>query len=137
MTISEDIKAFVKHTLGCQCPEQVFEHIEWHRNVRVDHILLSNKLNVGNRLLIYVLTGENTDSVKSSLLTLVRQGKNERDTLGFNRLRLVIVADETNVSEIGRAATGLFERSDKDERVHLHVVKASELPPVLIGSVES
>ena len=128
MMRNENIKVFVRQTLGCDCPEKVFEHIDCQHDIKLNNdISLSYKINIGNRLLIYIIEANDSNFVKSNLSTLVYVGKNERDKRGFNRFRLVIVSDKTN--EIKQVAHTMFEvLEDKDEKVHLHIVNKNEFP---------
>ncbi len=122
----EAIKIFVQKTLGCGCPEEVFEHIDCHFNIKLNDIALSHKINIGNRLLIYVIEVNDQSSVINILPFLVSAGKNERDNLKFNRFRLVLVTDKLN--EIKGNAETIFKTIPKDEKVHLHVVDKKKVP---------
>jgi len=122
----ENIKTFVQKTLGCGCPEEVFEYIDCQFNIKLNDIVLSHKINIGNRLLIYVIEVNNQSSVKNILQFLVNTGKNERDNLKFNRFRLVLVTDKLN--EIKENAGMIFDSIPKDEKVHLHVVDKKKVP---------
>ncbi len=51
-------------------------------------------------------------------------GRKERDSRGLNRFRLVIVPDD--VSEEQSLMRRFKELNDKDERLHLHVIKKEE-----------
>ncbi len=128
MIENENVKAFVRQTLGCMCPDEVFEYIDCQHNVKLNgDLLLNSKINVGNRLLIYVIEVNDADFIKNNLSKLISLGKNERDSKRFNRLRLVIVTDK--MSEIKLVVQRIFEESEhKDERVHLHVVSRNEIP---------
>jgi hypothetical protein len=122
----EKIKAFVQNTLGCGCPEEVFQHIECHSGVNHDGITLLYKINIGNRLLVYVFPVDTSDSLKELLPKIVDIGKKERDSSGFNRFRLVLAADD---GEAMRAITeDLFNSIEKDEKIHLHVLPKSDIP---------
>jgi hypothetical protein len=125
----EKIKTFVKLTLGCTCPEEVFEYIDCQSNIKLnDDILLHNKINIGNRLLIYVVEANNTGLIENVLPFLVNTGKKERDNLRFNRFRLVLVTDRFN--EIKESAECLFKTINKDEKAHLHVIKKQKIPSI-------
>jgi hypothetical protein len=87
---------------------------------------LRNKINIGNRLLIYILEVNNTGPIKNILPFLVKSGKTERDNLKFNRFRLVLITDR--VEEIKRTAESIFGDINKDEKVHLHVVDKDMVP---------
>ena len=123
----ESIKTFVQQTLGCGCPEEVFRFIDCQFNIKLnDETILRNKINIGNRLLIYVLEVNNAGPVKNILPFLVKAGQTERDNLKFNRFRLVLITDR--VDEIKKPAESIFNALYKDEKVHLHVVHKETVP---------
>jgi hypothetical protein len=56
MNKTDIIKSFVVNKLGCNCPAEVFNAINWGKNVEINaSIILNNKINIGNRLLIYII----------------------------------------------------------------------------------
>ena len=123
----ESIKTFVQQTLGCGCPEEVFKLIDCQFNIKLNNeAILRNKINIGNRLLIYILEVNNTGPIKNILPFLVTSGKTERDNLKFNRFRLVLITDR--VEEIKRTAESIFGAINKDEKVHLHIVDKDKVP---------
>lgn len=128
MRDDKEIKIFVRKTLGCECPEEVFRHIECKCNIKLDNnILVGRKINIGNRLLIYVVEVNGIDFVKTHLSTLLRIGKDERDELHFNRFRLALVTDR--IDEISEVAERIFTPiKERDEKVHLHIVGKNALP---------
>jgi hypothetical protein len=122
MMVEKNVEVFVRQTLGCECPDEVFRHIDCQYNITLNNnIVLRNKINIGNRLLIYVVETNDADFVKNKLAGLVSAGKNERETQGFNRLRIVIATDNKNV--IGDTAERIFKTLDStDEKIHLHII---------------
>lgn len=120
------IKTFIQQTLGCGCPEKVFEYIDFQSNIRLNNIILKNKINVGNRLLLYIIEINDTSSLENILPVLISSGKKERDSMKFNRFRLVLITDK--LSEIEESAENIFEKISKDEKVHLHVVDKKKVP---------
>ncbi len=123
----ESIKIFVRQTLGCGCPEEVFKLIDCQFNIKLNNeAILRNRINIGNRLLIYILEVNNTGPIKTILPFLIKSGKTERDNFKFNRFRLVLITDR--VEEIKRTAESIFAGMDKDEKVHLHVVDKDMVP---------
>ena len=124
MAFRDEIKYFVQYTLGCGCPEEVFTQIEWEERNHFQETIYYSRINLGNRLLIYVasLGKENPSEVLPALMT---RGKQERDRLGFNRFRLVIATDVPG--DAGKAADA-FETSEKDEKMHLHVLPTDGIP---------
>lgn len=127
MINNENIKQFVTQTLGCACPEEVFQYIHCQHNIKLnDDILLHNKINIGNRLLIYVVEINNPSFIKINLPLLIEKGKKERDSSGFNRFRLVVVTDR--VEQIKQVADSVFKNlKDKDEKIHLHIIHKNEI----------
>ena len=125
----ESIKTFAQKTLGCDCPEEVFEYIDCQFNIKLNDVVLSRKINIGNRLLIYVVNINNQISLKNILPFLVSTGKDERDNLKFNRFRLVLVTDKLN--KVKGTAETIFKTIIKDEKVHLHVVDKKKVPMFL------
>ena len=126
MMNDKEIKVFVRETLGCGCPEEVFQYMDYQSNIISGDVLLRARINVGNRLLIYVVDVEKRESIRNILSRLIDIGKKERDDLGFNRFRLVLASD--NMNEIRRTSEELFRDSGKDEKVHLHIVQKAVIP---------
>ena len=125
--MSDDkIKRFVKKTLGCGCPEEVFQHIDCQYDLQVEDVPLKARINVGNRLLIYVVEVSNTEIIAGLLAHIIGAGKKERDQRGFNRFRLVLAAEK--IDEIKPAAERLFNDIEKDDKVHLHIISKADIP---------
>lgn len=120
------IKTFVQKTLGCGCPEEVFQYIECRSDTALDGFVLKNWINIGNRLLVYVVEADNS-SLKQMLPVLIAAGRKERDEKGFNRLRIVLAADD--IDEMKRVASSIFNNADKDDKVHLHTILKKNIPP--------
>jgi len=121
----EHIKTFVQKILGCGCPEEVFTYIDCRSNIPLNNILLNNKINIGNRLLIFIMEVNDPDSLKETLKSLVDAGIKEKNGSGFNRVRIVLVAD--NPGTFKQNACDIFDSLEKDERVHLHVIHKDEI----------
>ena len=124
--LDENIKTFVRNTLGCGCPEEVFEYMDCQSNITLNDVVLRNRINIGNRLLIYIVEVHNGDSLKNVLPLLIDTGKKERDNLKFNRFRLVLTSD--NIDDTKKNAEDIFKTIDKDEKVHLHVILKADIP---------
>jgi hypothetical protein len=127
MTVNkENIRYFVRDILGCGCPEEVFNIIDPVFNIKIDNVLLRGKINIGNRLLIYVIEG-NGLNLNSLIPFLIDYGKKERDSKGFNRLRIVLVFEDPEA--VKEQAISVFQNYNKDEKIHLHLIKKSTIPP--------
>jgi hypothetical protein len=122
----ERIKAFAQNTLGCGCPEEVFQHIECKTNAYLDGLNILYQINIGNRLLVHVVSVDSGDSLRELLPKLVVIGKMERDRSGFNRFRLVLAADDSDA--IREVAENLFSHIQKDEKIHLHILPKTSIP---------
>jgi hypothetical protein len=126
MSRKEDIKIFAQETLGCGCPEEVFEHIDSQSDVRLDGVLLSRRIEIGNRLLIYIVEMPGAEAVKQNLAFLAASGRKERDRIGFNRFRLVLTADD--ITEVQKVAEAVFAVVNRDDKVYLHVIPKKSIP---------
>ncbi len=127
MSLSAGVIDFVRDTLGCSCPEAVFEHVTRRGPETLEGGGTLDVLTVGERLLIYLWSGAGSAAMSGQVPALVRTGRAERDRRGLNRLRVVLaVADPQCVRALAEAVwQGCLER---DERTHLHVVPTGSLP---------
>ena len=118
-----EIKRFVQGTLGCSCPEEVFNQIDYQK----EHDgILGRKINVGDRLLIYIITMDGQSNVQGVINSALEQGVVERDKKGLNRFRLVLVASRPD--ELRSSAEQAFNSSGyTDEKTHLHIVNESDV----------
>jgi hypothetical protein len=117
----DNVKTFIRQTLGCDCDESVFEHIENDHNVEAGGVRLRNRINVGGRLLVYIIDAESPGFVKSHMPGLLDAGRKDSDDHHFNRFRLVLVA--SGDSGLKAAAEHEFRRSKAvDEKVHMHIL---------------
>lgn len=123
MVSDESVKDFVRKKLGCDCSEDVFSYIKNERDVEVGGVRLRNRINIGNRLLVYVMEG--SAGVLDKLTAVLRAGKGDRDANAFNRFRLVLVTDDKSLKKTAfdtfKAISGL------DEKVHFHVMGKNEV----------
>jgi hypothetical protein len=124
--LDENIKTFAINTLGCGCPEEVFEYMDCQSNITLNDVVLRNRINIGNRLLIYIVEVRNGDFLKNVLPLLIATGKKERDDLKFNRFRLVLTSD--NIDETKKVAEDIFNAIERDEKIYLHVILKADIP---------
>jgi hypothetical protein len=127
MTDNKAITDFVRKTLGCNCPEEVFQYIDCRTAVNIDeNIVPAYEINIGNRLLIFAAAIDEVDSLRYVLTKLVRAGINKRDEMKFNRFRLVLLtAPDIDIAE---QASAIFSSLAADEKVHLHVINKDDFP---------
>jgi hypothetical protein len=85
------ITRFVREVIGCECPDEVFRHIEVRRgSTAVKSCPVDYELRIGGRLLI-VVTSESVDVLSGSRLEkVISEGRQARDDGKFNRFRLVV-----------------------------------------------
>jgi len=121
------IEQFVRGTLGCGCPDEVFDHIAVSHLPGVAGRPPIVQLLVGTRLLIHVVHPPADSPVNGWVEQLVANGRAARDRHGYNRFRLVVA------SPIPPAAThAVRERFARavlgDDKAHLHFVDDDQLP---------
>jgi hypothetical protein len=127
MTDNKAITEFVRKTLGCSCPEEVFQYIDCRTVVNIDeNITPAFEINIGNRLLIFAAAIDEVDSLKSAIPKLVRAGLKKRDEKKFNRFRLVLLS--TPDIDITEQASEIFSSLAADDKVHLHVINTDDFP---------
>jgi len=130
MTDNKAITEFVRNTLGCNCPEEVFKYIDCRTVVNIDeNIELAYEINIGNRLLIFAARIDEVDSLRSAIPKLVRAGIKKRDENKFNRFRLVLLT--APVIDIAEQASEIFSSLAADDKVHLHVINKDDFPVIL------
>jgi hypothetical protein len=123
MQMYPEIKYFVQETLGCSCPEEVFKKIDFQEE---NADLAGKKVNVGDRLLIYIISLDRKFSIQGIVNSALGQGVKERDEKGYNRFRLVLVTSRPD--ELRALAEHVFDCSGyADEKTHLHVVTESDV----------
>jgi len=123
MQIYPEIKRFVQETLGCSCPEEVFNTIDYQKESAG---ISGRRITVGDRLLIYIITVDGKSDIQGVINPALEQGVEERDKKRFNRFRLVLVASRPD--ELRSAAEHAFDSSGyTDDKTHLHVVSESDV----------
>jgi hypothetical protein len=117
---SSDLQRFVRGTLGCKCPDDVFQSVAI--DCREDH----TRLMIGNRLLIYVVE----TTAGKAVSRLVEQGLADRNSQRLNRFRMVIACPEPT-PDLASAKAAFAAVAGDDDRAHLHVISADQLPAEL------
>jgi hypothetical protein len=123
MQTYSEIKRFVQETLGCTCPEAVFDEINYQKECAD---ISASKINVGDRLLIYVISVDGKTGIQEVINTALEKGVEERNRQGFNRFRLVLATSSPD--ELRSAAEKSFADSGyANKKTHLHVVSQSDV----------
>jgi hypothetical protein len=121
------IEHFVRGTLGCGCPDEVFQHLVVSRLSPIAGRPPIVQLQVGPRLLIHVVALPDGATVSDWIEQLAANGRAARDRHGYNRFRLVIASPAPLTS-----ARQIVERFARvivgDEKAHLHFVSSEQLP---------
>lgn len=132
MPNEQAIRQLVRTTLGCTCPEAVFDQIERSRRQQPtpEHPYIL-RLVIGKRLLIYVL--EHTQLKMENLLLndLLVAGQRERDAQGYNRFRAVLSDNAVDAKTEASLQAEWQRLAAGDERVHLHLVHPDRLTRIV------
>lgn len=124
----DGIEQFVRGTLGCGCPDEVFQSIAIRRLPAGADRPPVVELLVGSRLLIHVVAPPAEHCATDWLERLAANGRATRDRHGYNRFRLVIVAAPDGVAPPADLETRFARAAVGDDRMHLHVVASEHLP---------
>lgn len=123
MKTRPEFKRFIQQTLGCRCPDGVFDKIHYAAD---QSTLWKRKVTVGDRLLIYIVNADMDRDLREQLDKLLQAGITERDTRGFNRFRLVL--SSARPASVRTEAVALFDASTfRDDKTHLHIVRDDQL----------
>lgn len=124
------IKLFVQNTLGCTCPDEVFEKIEYGKIPNKDR---QSRINIGDRLLIYIVHIDSETDIAVTVKAALASGIAERNSKGFNRFRLVLVSSRDN--KIRKSAEKAFHDCKfRDEKTHVHFVAENDISGFIMAS---
>lgn len=125
--MQETMQSFIRVTLGCNCPPEVFQRIRIDSASPLFEGLPHEAVaDIGGRLLVLVVRVDDTVALQDSLPDYFRKGRHCRDDRGFNRFRLVVACNNAEA-----ARTNLLNKIqsfDLDDRLHLHVLSQTEVP---------
>jgi hypothetical protein len=119
------IVRFVRETLGCRCPDDVFDSITLATE-NADTVGCFSRLVIGRRLLIYIARPADAAAVAAAVVALAHRGHRDRDTSGLDRFRLVWPAQDESAAR--DAATAFAAAGGNDDQMFLHVLPSHELP---------
>jgi hypothetical protein len=119
------VRRLVRDTLGCDCPEEVFDDVQVAFPARLARQAVrgSVKIVVGGRLLVVLVPADSLAEVERDALSLLARGRAARDACGLNRFRLVLVGT-VPVKVLRRLRT---EARRLDDRTHAHAIAAAQL----------
>jgi hypothetical protein len=123
------VTRFVRDTLGCGCPDGVFERIRIDTQPEVFNGLpIDYMIDIGGRLLVAVCTTADWRQLQQALADIVRRAGEYRDRNGFNRFRLVVAAEDTRTAQAALQAQFESVIAHGDEKIHLHVLAPAAMP---------
>ena len=122
MTKNESIRKFVQNTLGCKCPDNVFEQID-DKQVTSKISPHTRSITIGGKLLLYVWEVNNPDQLQEGIPAILATGKKARNELGLNRFRAILVSEDPSTIKI-QADFCVSQFRDIDDKMHLHVVSS-------------
>ena len=118
---SPALEHFIRSTLGCKCPDEVFQ------SVAIDRADSHIRLVIGNRLLIYVLEIAPGRTAAKAVSHLTEQGLADRNAEHLNRFRLVVASTQPTLILADTKASFAGAAGD-DDHAHLHVLAIDQLP---------
>ncbi len=121
------LRDFVRHTLGCGCPEDVLQSITQDSIPAAAGGGSVMRIDVGGRLLVHILSVSEGDEI-DAVAAVLAAGVEDRDRGGYNRYRLVLVARGRAAFHAAAAAAAAAAASERAERVHVHVVPREQAP---------
>ena len=125
---SEQFPHFIREVLGCQCPDSALANIRiCPEPEEVAGIPLTLCVAIDGRLLVYVVCTDRPRALVESFASVFEAGKSARDQRGFHRFRFVVgTASPGDVRE--ELMTAFYAVPGIDDRQHLHVVSAADIP---------
>jgi hypothetical protein len=122
MTKNESIRKFVRNTLGCKCPDNVFAQID-DKQVTSKISPHTRSITIGGKLLLYVWEVNSPDQLQEGIPAILASGKKARNEIGLNRFRAILVTEDPSTIKI-QADFCLSQFMDIDDKMHLHVVSS-------------
>ncbi len=127
MTLHDSLTSFVRGTLGCGCPDEVFSEIVVRLMAADNPAPVRLAIEVGGRLLVHVIEEEPALDDPRLIARVVEEGVRKRDEGGFNRFRLVVAVGARDAA--GETLRRRFDAAPaRDGRTHLHVLPSSSVP---------
>lgn len=125
---STQLERFVRETLGCTCPDEVFERVEIGEGSPLPDGGRIQRIAIGGRLLIYLVDGVAVVAVDRDIRGWTLSGRIDRDGAGMNRFRLVIGLNGLSGPDADRIKDAFAAACDDgDDRMHLHLVASDAI----------
>ena len=123
MLASDKIEHFAKQVLGCSCPHEMFDDVDYR--LVVGNAGPLRKIIVGDRLLIYIVDFDRAPSAACLIKEALCEGVVERNERGLDRFRLVLLTADPDVSDDAWQAM-VRALPQCDDRVHLHMIDVKD-----------
>lgn len=123
---SETLKIFIKDTLGCGCPDKVFDKIEVEKQHTDGYANEFTRIVVGDTLLIYIVQPSVHERFSDRVEVIGMAGKADRDANRYNRFRLVVAPAVEN-SNIDDVLDRFISEFGADGKMHIHSVSINLL----------
>ncbi len=129
-----ELKQFIQDVLGCGCPVEVFNRIDIEDEIAPGSALRGCKrIVVGEKLLVYFIDAGLNRIDSDSMEEIARMGIEDRDSHGYNRIRVALVTESPSTGN--EALSACFDRSiGSDEKAHLHIISAGEYAALRFGT---
>lgn len=125
---SAGLKGFVRETLDCTCPDEIFERVEIREGQPLPNGGRVRRIAIGGRLLIYLVDGVPVGTVDRDIRGWTLSGRIDRDGAGMRRFRLVIGLDGPSDADAERIKDAFAAACDEgDDRMHLHLVEPDSI----------
>lgn len=125
-----ELKHFIRKTLGCDCPDEVFKSITVQRLPAQANLAADYSIDVGSRLLIFLTWASQHKLTADAMQQTCVTGRNVRDHQSFNRFRFVLItADQNPLASDALASIDTLLSSD--DKLHFHLVQVSDLTPAI------
>lgn len=125
-----NIERFVRKTLGCSCPNEVFELIVINKENPHPGLPVDASLEVGGRLLIYVSFASDIRVLAKGLGRIFQEGMRTRDEKGFSRFRFVVAA-HTPQEDVSLLLALFDAMPFIDGKAHLHFASDKDIEAIL------
>ena len=124
---SPELEHFIRTTLGGGCAAEVFQSGDQTHTAASLAAGISHRLLIGNRLLIYLVRLTEPAGAPALLSDWLSAGRSERDDLGLNRLRLVLLTEAPAADWIAAIEQAFAAAAQADDRLHLHIIHPDQL----------
>ena len=123
---NQQIKAFARNVLGCQCPDKVFQNIITLESSAIgDGLTVEFLINIGDRLIIAIQRHHQV-ALLSEIEKIFNLCRLYREQGGFNRFRYVIPIHK---EEIGLDLQNkIYALNGIDDQMHFHLIDQANLP---------